>query len=158
MRYVVTSAALALTIAVSACATGARQQEFSQSDAATIKQHAAELSTAFNEKNLDKIVEFYADNSVFMPPNAPLLRGREPLKSFYSEMIDKGATELSLQPDDIAGHGPIAYESGSYTVHYANGGRDRGKYLLVLRNTAGTWRTEKTIWSSDLPPVPKPAV
>ena len=55
MQYVVTSAALALTIAVSACATGARQQEFSQSDAATIKQNAAELSTAFNEKNLDKI-------------------------------------------------------------------------------------------------------
>jgi hypothetical protein len=34
---------------------------------------------------------------------------------------------------------------------YPNGDRDRGKYVLVLRNTAGTWRTEKTIWSSDLP-------
>jgi ketosteroid isomerase-like protein len=157
MRYVVTAAALALTFAVSACATGARQQEFSTADVATIKQHATDLSTAFNQKNLDKIVEFYAENSVFMPPNAPQLRGREPLRSFYGEMIEKGATELTLDPAEVAGHGPIAYESGTYSVSYANGGRDRGKYLLVLRNMAGTWRTEKTIWSSDLPPLPASA-
>lgn len=157
MRHVVTITALALTVIVSACATGASQQEFSRTDADAIKQSAAALSAAFNEKNVDKVLEFYAENSVFMPPNAPLLRGREPLKSFYSEMIEKGATRLQLEPDEVAGHGPIAYESGTYQVNYTNGGRDRGKYLLVLRNTGGTWRTEKTIWSSDLPPVPKAA-
>jgi ketosteroid isomerase-like protein len=157
MRHVVTIAALALTIAVSGCATGASTQEFSRADVDAIKQSAVDLSSAFNEKNVDKIVQLYADNSVFMPPNAPLLRGREPLKSFYTDMIGKGATELKLEPDDVVGHGPIAYESGTYQIHYANGGRDRGKYLLVLRNMAGTWRTEKTIWSSDLPPVPKSA-
>jgi len=154
MRYVVTIAALVLTLAVSACATGAKQQEFSRTDIDAIRQSAVELSAAFNGKDVDKIVQFYADNSVFMPPNAPLLRGREPLKSFYGEMISKGATELKLEPDDVAGHGPIAYESGTYQINFANGRRDRGKYLLVLRNMAGTWRTEKTMWSSDLPPVP----
>ena len=154
MRHVVTIAALALTIAVSACATGAKQQEFSRSDIDAIKKNAVELSAAYNEKDVDKIVQLYADNSIFMPPNAPLLRGREPLKSFYSEMMANGATQLQLEPDDVAGHGPIAYESGTYHVNYANGRRDRGKYLLVLRNMAGTWRTEKTIWSSDLPSVP----
>lgn len=151
MRHAVTIAALSLTIAVSACATGAKQQEFSRTDVETIKQNAAGLSAAVNDKNIDKIVEFYADNSIFMPPNAPLLRGRDPLKSFYGSLIERGAT-LQLEPDEVAGHGPLAYESGSYSLTFANGGRDRGKYLLVLRNMGGTWRTEKTIWSSDLPP------
>lgn len=155
MRHAVTIAALALTVAMSACATGANQQEFSRTDAETIKNNAAELSAAFNEKDIDRIVAFYADNSEFMPPNAPLLRGRETLKAFYGRMIDEGATGLKLEPADVAGHGPIAYASGTYSVSYPNGGRDRGKYLLVLRNTAGTWRTEKTIWSSDLPPSAK---
>lgn len=154
MRHVVTIAALALTVAVSACATGAKQQEFSPTDVETIKQHAVDLSTAFNEKNLEGVVEFYAENSIFMPPNAPLLRGREPLKSFYGEMIDMGATGLKLEPAEVVGHGPIAYESGSYSVNFADGRRDRGKYLLVLRNMGGNWRTEKTIWSSDLPAPP----
>jgi ketosteroid isomerase-like protein len=135
MRHAVTIAALVLTVA-----------------------NAAELAAAFNAKEVEKVLGFYAENSVFMPPNAPLLRGRDPLKSFYTDMIAKGATDLRLEPDEVSGHGPIAYESGTYSVTYGDGSsRDRGKYLLVLRNMAGTWRTEKTIWSSDLPPSPAQA-
>lgn len=158
MRYAVTIAALALTVAVSACASGAKEVGFTRQDQEAIRKNAADLAAAFNAKQLDKVLEQYAENSVFMPPNAPLLRGRDPLKSFYASMIERGATDLRLEPDEVSGHGPIAYESGTYSVSYANGAsRDRGKYLLVLRNMAGTWRTEKTIWSSDLPPVSQPA-
>ena len=158
MRHAVTMAALALTVAVSACATGAEEQGFTREDQEVIRKHAVELAAAFNAKEVDKIIGFYADNSIFMPPNAPLLRGRDPLKSFFANMIENGATDLRLEPDEVSGHGPIAYESGTYSVTYANGAtRDRGKYLLVLRNMAGTWRTEKTIWSSDLPPSSQPA-
>jgi ketosteroid isomerase-like protein len=152
MRYAVTIAALALTVAVSACATGANQQEFTRADADAIRQTAADLSAAFNARQVDKIVTFYADNSVFMPPNAPLMRGREPLQSFYTGMIERGASNLELNPEEVNGHGPLAYESGTYSVSYAKGVRDRGKYVRILRNTAGYWRTEKTIWSSDFPP------
>ncbi|HVL69964.1 MAG TPA: DUF4440 domain-containing protein [Vicinamibacterales bacterium] len=158
MRYAVTITALALAAAVSACATGAKQQEFTRADAEAIRKVSAELTTAFNEKQVDTVVGFYAENSVFMPPNAPLLRGREPLKSFYADLLAKGATNLQITPDEVVGYGPIAYESGSYSMTFGtNGQRDRGKYLRVLRNTAGTWRAEKTIWSSDLPPSNAPA-
>jgi ketosteroid isomerase-like protein len=153
MRHAVTIAALVLTVAVSACATGATEKEFTRADQDAIKKNSTDLITAFNGKQVEAIVALYADNSVFMPPNAPLLRGREPLKSFFTDMIDKGATSLSMEAEEISGHGPIAYESGTYTVTYKGGAsRDRGKYLRVLRNMGGTWRAEKTIWSSDLPP------
>ena len=157
MRHAVTIAALTLTVLVSACATGAKEQGFTMADQEAIRKSAAELAAAFNAKEVDKLLDFYADNSVFMPPNAPLLRGREPLKSFYSNMIERGATNLVLEPEEVSGAGTIAYEAGTYSLSYAKGGKDRGKYLLVLRNTAGKWRTEKTIWSSDLPPVAQPA-
>jgi ketosteroid isomerase-like protein len=155
MRHAVTIAALVLTVAVSACSTGANEPGFTREDQDAIRKNAVDLAAAFNAKEVEKVLGFYAENSIFMPPNAPLLRGRDPLKSFYSDLIEKGATDLRLEPDEVSGHGPIAYESGTYSVTYANGtSRDRGKYLLVLRNMAGTWRTEKTIWSSDLPPAP----
>jgi ketosteroid isomerase-like protein len=158
MRHAVTIAALVLTVAVSACATGAKEPGFTREDQDAIRKNAVDLAAAFNAKEVDKVIGFYADNSIFMPPNAPLLRGRDPLKSFYSDLIAKGATDLRLEPEEVSGYGPIAYESGTYSVTYANGtSRDRGKYLLVLRNMAGTWRTEKTIWSSDLPPSPAQA-
>ncbi|HEY0876698.1 MAG TPA: DUF4440 domain-containing protein [Vicinamibacterales bacterium] len=158
MRHAVTIAALALTVAVSACSTGATEPGFGRQDQDEIRKNAVDLAAAFNAREVEKVLAFYAESSVFMPPNAPLLRGREPLKEFYSDLIEKGATDLRLEPDEVSGHGPIAYESGTYSLTYANGAnRDRGKYLLVLRNMGGTWRTEKTIWSSDLPPVPAQA-
>ena len=151
MRTVITAALLALTLSAAACA-GPKEQEFTRADAEAIRTTTANLTTAFNAKQLDKVLDQYADNSVFMPPNAPLLRGRDPLKSFYTDLAARW-TELKMEPEDVAGHGPIAYQSGTYTLTGTEA-RDRGKYLIVMRNMAGNWRVEYTAWSSDLP---KPA-
>jgi ketosteroid isomerase-like protein len=157
MRYAVTIAALVLTVGVSACATGAKEEGFTRADQDAIRQKTADMTAAFNAKEIDKVIAHYADNSIFMPPNVPLLRGQEPLRAFYNDLMAKGATGLELEVVEISGHGPIAYESGSYSVSYKDGGRDRGKYVLVLRNSVGSWRVEKTIWSSDLPAAGAPA-
>jgi ketosteroid isomerase-like protein len=155
MRNAVTLAALALTMWVSAC-SGPKPQEFTRADGEAIRTNAANFTAAFNQKQIDKIVEMYADNSVFMPPNAPMLRGREPLKSFYADLIGRGG-ELQMEVETVAGHGPLAYEAGTYALSYSGGARDRGKYLRVLRKMGDSWKTEYTIWSSDLPPVTRPS-
>jgi ketosteroid isomerase-like protein len=136
MRYAVTIAALVLTLGVSACG-GPKQQEFTRADAEAIKKNIAEFTAAFNNKELDKVIEFYVDNSVLMPPNKPLLRGRDALKSYYSAEVARGG-QLTMDAVEVQGHGPLAYV-------------DRGKYLRVLRLMNHSWRLEKTIWSSDLP-------
>ena len=153
MRTAVTAAVLALTLFAGACA-GPAGPEFTKVDSDAIRQANQEHVTAFNEKNVDRVLATYAENSVFMPPNAPLLRGKEPLKNFYNELFARGG-QLTMEIDEVNGHGPLAYESGTYTVQYEGPtpSRDRGKYLRVLRNQNG-WHTEKMIWSSDLP---KPA-
>lgn len=151
MRYAVTLAALVLTITVSACA-GNQDQEFTRADAEAIRKNTADFIAAFNAKQVDKLVEFYGENSALMPPNKPLLRGREVLKAFYGDQVTRG--ELTMDVDEVNGHGPIAFETGTYAMTLADGSRDRGKYMRVLRNQAGNWRTEKVIWSSDLPKAP----
>ena len=152
MRHAVKIAALVLTVAVSACAAGAKEEGFTRADQDAIRQKTADMAAAFNAQDVDKVVQHFADNSIFMPPNVPLLRGQEPLREFYRDLMAKGASSLALETTEISGHGPIAYESGSYSLTFKDGAsRDRGKYLLVLRNSAGAWRVEKTIWSSDLP-------
>jgi ketosteroid isomerase-like protein len=148
MRNAVTVAALALMVVVSACA-GKTEQQFTRADADAIRKNTAEFIAAFNAKQVDKVVEFYGENSVLMPPNKPMLRGRDILKSYYGEQMSRGA--LSMEIDEIQGHGPLAYEFGTYAMAFSDGNRDRGKYLRVLRLMNGAWRTEKTIWSSDLP-------
>ena len=153
MRTVMKAAALALALGLGACSGGGpADAAFSKADSDAIKKSTADLASSINDKNVEQILGLYAENSVFMPPNAPLLRGREPLKSFYTDFVTK-VTDIRLEPVDVAGHGPIAYQSGTYTMNLGST-RDRGKYLFVLRNAGGKWRLEYTSWSSDLP---KPA-
>jgi ketosteroid isomerase-like protein len=149
MGTVTMTTVLALSVGLSACG-GSRGQEFGTTDAQALRQATTTLETSFNAKDVDTILTLYADNSVFMPPNKPLLRGRGPLKGFYDSMLHAGSTDLKLTPDDVAGHGPLADETGSYSM--MNGQtHDRGKFLFVFRNLGGNWKIGYASWSSDLP-------
>ena len=134
---------------------GSTEPQFALAEAKVIRQRTADFASAFNAKEVDKLIEFYASEVVFMPPNAPTLRGREAVGSFFKDMFSQGATELKLDSTDVGGHGPLAYESGTYSLNRrpANGPhtRDRGKYMFIWRNTSQQWLMEYTIWSSDLP-------
>jgi len=155
MRNIVNASLLVLVFMAAGCG-GTPQDEFGRADAEAIRKNLADFVTAFNGRQIDAIVALYADNSVFMPPNAPLLRGQEPLKSFFSSLFGLGATDLKMETETVVGHGPLAYQAGTYAMNYADPAkaesvRDRGKFLFVLRKMNNAWRTEYTIWSSDLP-------
>ncbi|HEU4938075.1 MAG TPA: DUF4440 domain-containing protein [Vicinamibacterales bacterium] len=152
MKRVLTAALAAVSICISASACGGKHEaEFGIPDQQAIRAATSTLETSFNAKDIDKILTLYTENSVFMPPNKPLLRGRDSLKQFYDGLLKGGSKDLKMTPGDVAGHGPLAYESGSYSM--MNGTvPDRGKYLFILRNLNGTWRIEYASWSSDLPP------
>jgi uncharacterized protein (TIGR02246 family) len=142
---------IAVSASIGACAGTATDKAFGAADAQAIRQVSSDLEAAFNAKDVDKILSLYTDNSVFMPPNKPVLRGRDPLRGFYKGLLSGGSRDLKITVEDVAGHGPIAYESGAYSM--MNGDKhDRGKFLFILRNLAGNWKIEYTSWSSDLPP------
>ncbi len=149
-------AGLVSVLLFAAACSGPAPEEFTTKDAGTIRQQSEAFVTAFNAKDLQKILDMYAENSVFMPPNEPIIRGRDALKGFYTDLFKRGATNLRLDITEISGHGPLAYQSGTYELDYkpATGptGRDRGKYLFVLRKLQIGWKYEYTMWNSDLPP------
>jgi uncharacterized protein (TIGR02246 family) len=154
------SAAFVFAIALLASACGSpRQSEFTTQDAGAIREKNEAFVAAFNDKQIPQIIDMYAENATFMPPNRPVLRGRNAIRNFYDELLNQmGATNLKLEVSEVVGHGPLAYQAGSYEIEYkpatgtAPRDRDRGKYLFVLRNLNGTWRYEYTVWNSDLLP------
>ncbi len=143
------TALAALVLAATACG-GPRGEEFTATDSAGIRQVDADFVAAFNAKDTDKLLALYVENSVFMPPNKPLLRGKDPLKSFYSDLFGQGATDLKMESVDLAGHGPIAYQSGTYSLT-SGATHDRGKFLFVMRKMGEKWYFQHCMWSSDLP-------
>lgn len=153
-------AGLASVLLFAAACSGPAPQEFTTNDAGEIRQQHDAFVAAFNAKDVAKVLDLYTESSVFMPPNEPIIRGRDALKNFYDALFARGATNLRMDVAEVAGHGPLAYQSGTYEMDLkpATGaeGRDRGKYLFVVRKMGGGWRYNYTMWNSDLPP-PAPA-
>ncbi len=149
-------AGLVSALLFAAACSGPAPAEFTTKDAGAIRQQDDTFVAAFNTKDVPKILELYAENSVFMPPNEPIIRGKDALKNFFTDLFKRGATNLRLDIAEVSGHGPLAYQSGTYEVEYkpATGmaSRDRGKYLFVLRKMGTGWKYEYTMWNSDLPP------
>ena len=148
-------AAIALALGAAACSQRPASDAFTAVDVAAIKQVSRDLTSAFNAGHTAQVLEHYPENIVFMPPNSGTIRGKEWLKGYYDALLAPGNVTLALEPKDVSGHGPMAYESGTFslTTRGASGEetRDRGKYLFVLRRAAGHWRYEYAIWNSDLP-------
>ena len=146
-------AALSLT---AACSTAKPGEEFTLKDQTSIRERSDALAKAFNEKNVEGILALYGESAVFMPPNEPIIRGKDALKMFYDDLLKRGASNLKLNVAEVSGNGPLAYQSGGYEMEVKGGAaatptRDRGKYLFVLRKFNDTWRYEYTMWNSDLP-------
>ena len=132
-------------------------QEFTTKDAGEIRQQHDAFVAAFNAKDIAKILDLYAENSVFMPPNEPIIRGKDALEAFLRRAaLARGASNLKMDIAEVSGHGPLAYQSGTYEMDAEAGdrrraGRDRGKYLFVLRKMGTGWKFQYTMWNSDLP-------
>ena len=142
-------------VAASACGGARAGAEFGMKDQAQIRERADAFVKAFNDKDVPQVLGIYTENSTFMPPNQPIIRGKDALKTFSDDLLKSGATGLKLNVAEVSGNGPLAYQSGTYEMEIkpASGAstRDRGKYLFVLRKMGDAWRYEYAMWNSDLP-------
>jgi len=153
-------AAAALVVALAACSAPA-QHEFNKTDRDNITKLVQDFTTAYNAKDPAKVTALFTGGAGLMPPNASTVRGTESIKEYFVGRFAQGATDLVIEPKDIAGSGPLAYVSGNYSLRLAPTGgperKDRGKLLWVLRQLGGRWLLEYLIFSSDFPPAPTPA-
>ena len=152
-------AATALTVALAACSATA-QREFGKADRDNIAKLVQDFTTAYNAKDAAKITTLFSGGAGLMPPNASTVRGAESIKGYFVNRFAQGATDLMIDPSDIAGSGTLAYIAGTYSLKLAPAGgperKDRGKLLWVLRQLGGRWLLEYLIFSSDFPPAPTP--
>ncbi len=97
---------------------------------------------------------FYAPDAVLMPPNQPVISGRENIRVALQGMIDAGATGLKIETLAVGASGDLAWERARYTLDMTPPGgapaQDVGKSLVVYRRQAGgQWRAIVDMYSSD---------
>ena len=124
----------------------------------TISKLAKEYMAAFNGKDAAKVAALYAEDATISPPNEPAAHGRKNVQAWAQKNFDQGANNLVLTPTESAISGNIAYEVGTYSIGISPAGQkpitDKGKYVIVLKQTGGRWLIAHDIYNSDLPPPP----
>jgi uncharacterized protein (TIGR02246 family) len=133
---------------LSMAACGFRDTALSDSDRTAIRAASQKYVEADAKRDADAMMELVAEGAVYMPSSAPMIVGREAIRTFLKpHPWDK----ITQTPAEIEGRDGVAYERGSYTVLY-QGKTFTGFYIDVwTKQPDGAWRVTRKIWNTDKP-------
>ncbi len=128
-------------------------------DVTAIRQIGQDHARATLAGETDRILAMRADDIVWMPPNAPIVSGKDAVRQFLA--ASPPAVGFTITPRHTEGSADLAYDRGAYVYSMVVEGdtvHDTGKYLVVLRRQPdNSWLIAAEMWSSDAPPpVPAP--
>jgi uncharacterized protein (TIGR02246 family) len=117
----------------------------------------SEFSKAGANQDLDGVIALYAPDAWLLPPGAPLIQGREGIRSFFGMMLDAGVRGVELESLAVDGSHELAVDIGRYRITFESEGADpftdEGKYIVVLkRQPDGTLRIAYDTFNSDSAP------
>jgi ketosteroid isomerase-like protein len=119
---------------------------------ASVRAVADGIVAADNERNIERVMGYYADDAWLMPPNAEPVRGHAAIRPRYESLFAGFNPAIEGRIDEACVSGSTAYVRGH------NGGRMNSRsggparelddsYLMLLKiDTAGRWRISHLIW------------
>ena len=125
-------------------------------DRAAIQGTVEPYTAAFNAGEFDAVVEFYDEQVIWMPVNAPAVAGRGAVRAAIDELAALGTPEILIVSDEIIVSGDIAFDRGNYrmTITPEDGDptESSNKYLSVWRKLPdGSWKIARIMFSSNDP-------
>ena len=117
-----------------------------------------EWLAAGQAKDLERWVSFHTDDAVLLPPNAPIVTGKEAIRAFVSKLLSSPGYAGSWHTTkiEVSRSGDLAYSYGpeETTVNDAEGNpvTDQQKWVAVWKKQPdGSWKCAVLILNSDQP-------
>jgi uncharacterized protein (TIGR02246 family) len=127
-------------------------------DERAVREADAACLKAVTAKDVEAFVSFFAEDASLLPPNVPMMTGKESVRKWASEMMATPGFVGSWQTTkvEVSRAGDLAYSTDTYQVT-ANDAKgrpvtDRGKIVIVWKKQPdGKWKTVVDVSNSDLP-------
>lgn len=101
------------------------------------------------------IVDLFADDGRFMPPNAPAAVGDEAIRQVFTSIVEWPLVTFAPDVIWISESGDMAIDVGTYHVELTGpegtAMSDDGKYLTAWVKRDGEWKVQADIFNSDMP-------
>jgi uncharacterized protein (TIGR02246 family) len=128
-----------------------------------IRDTEAELAKAVAANDVEKVVAFYAEDAVLLPPGEATATGKAAIRASYTQLLALPDFELTWTPTkvEVAKSGDLAYDYGVFAMSHKDAAgkavKDHGKYATVWKKqSTGAWKAVVDTNNSDLP-APKAA-
>ena len=159
MRSILVIAAAAAWVAASGC--GGKRLDL-DAERAMIRQRDLDWTAAASDgRDLDRIVSYWSDDAIILPPGEPPVSGKPAIRDFVARSLQQPGYRISWEPIQISlsPHANMAYmfEKNQITVDDSTGTPNTtyGKGLSVWRKDAdGVWRCVANAWNVDPTPAP----
>ena len=130
-----------------------------QAEADAIRKLETEWTVINQTRDIEKNMDMYSSEAVFMMPNEPIYTGLEAIRKRIESMFADSTTLMetySWTSDkiEISSSGDLAYVRGTSrtSIKTPNGlGEDVGKGIDVWKKENGKWKCVLSIWNSDKP-------
>ena len=108
-------------------------------------------------RDVNGIADLYAADAVAMPPNQPIVSGRDAIREFWRATVQIPELSLTFEPQqiDVSSSGDLAIDRGTYRLTGKPNGHEldeSGKYIEVWRKVGDDWKVAANIYNSDTPP------
>lgn len=147
-KMVTAAALLALT---AGCSDSTVDQE---AEAQALMELSRKWSDQAASGNLEAVMEFWADDAVMLPPDAPILRGKEAIRGYVEAAMETPGFEISWEPISahISDAGDMAYMIERNVTEFDGPDGNRvtihGKVVTVWRRDGdGRWRNVVDMWN-----------
>jgi uncharacterized protein (TIGR02246 family) len=138
-----------------AAADGALQTDPTLSARAQVRAVVQGIIAANAAADVDRVMRFYADDAVLIPPNLPTIDGRDAIREDYERLFEEANLLIEPRIDGIRVSNDEAVVRG---INYIRSARiDTGvsecvssRYLMTLRRLdGGEWKIDQWMWSDE---------
>ena len=147
---------LAVVTSVSVFGCSSKSLDMHAAEEQAIRTAEIEAVRAFNEGDIDGYMSAYPEDSLWLPPNAPIVSGAKSIRELASQLAANPGFAFHVQVStvEVSNAGDMAYLVGSYqlTLNDPTGNpvTDHGKFVEVWeKHPDTTWNHVLAIWNSD---------
>lgn len=146
--------ALSLSLLMAACTPSPAKPDL-EAEKAAVMQASRDWAASLSSGDLERIVSYWSDDAVLMPPDEPALVGKANIRAYVSGMLGVPGFSITWEPEQagISASGDMAYliERNTASFSDSTGGKvtQLAKSVTIWRkNAEGQWKCVVDTWNN----------
>jgi ketosteroid isomerase-like protein len=136
--------------AVAACSPSQTDLE---AERTALMQASREWAATGATGDMDRILSYWSDDAIVLPPDQPAVVGKEAIRAFVRQSLDIPGFSITWEPEQATISGDLGYLIERNTVTFADSTgtvhTQHGKAVTIWRkNSAGEWKCVVDTWNN----------